>query len=692
MSKSSKKSNTSTKKSNIVEFIPNDKFITQKELKKNKAAVFIDVTEFTSKHGMNKYFETLKNIWDFIFDDPYENKEKGAVIKCFAKDNKHTKYYYMKMNELLMNLIFWRPNIYFSIPINEEFLYNMRNFSKDLLNSTLNYICKKFIDILGSAKNNLSKAISFVIDDLVKLSESYSVVIGSTISLRDLMHFKNRNANFNKLINTKLDESKPFKEIELEMKEKTKELLKTINADKKNCLYPYLSSSRLKASQTAQLLVAVGTRPDMDKTVLPTIIKQGFLRGLSSPSEFYVEAVACRDALLTKLNSVPSSGYLSRRVNILCSGTDIDYSVEDCGTKHYLEIPIKDEFYLNAFVGKYMLDESSGKLVVINKDMKHLIGKTIKIRSHVSCKLSRNGTSDRVCKTCVGEANRQMYGTRLGALVTIKFINLISQKAISSKHMTGTNAVEITNESINKFFDIDGNTLYIKEEYEGKKSFYVVVPREEIEDILYEDIDFDKESINTTFPLKSFEIIDDELEYVVENEGISFSLTENIVTNLSKIYKEHSGNYNKILIPGSKISSSFPIFNMIVDSEEVSRYLRSIIKLLDSPITRSYTNYSKIVEDILDIVEQADMKVKSIHIETILHNMIRDIDDITRYPDFSKDDVKYTLLNISNAILQKDIYTSLIFEDLRNQFKDIKSFLKQDQDFFKIFFNISKYY
>ena len=74
--------------------------------------------------------------------------------------------------------------------------------------------------------------------------------------------------------------------------------------------------------------------------------------------------------------------------------------VSDCGTKHLIPYEIKTKKHLKKLNGKYYklsMDDYDYSLLNFNKD-KDLIGKTIYVRSAVTCALH----GDHVCPKCIG--------------------------------------------------------------------------------------------------------------------------------------------------------------------------------------------------------------------------------------------------------------------------------------------------
>ena len=79
-----------------------------------------------------------------------------------------------------------------------------------------------------------------------------------------------------------------------------------------------------------------------------------------------------------------------------------------------------------------------------------------------------------------------------------------------------------------------------------------------------------------------------------------------------------------------------------------------------------------------------------IHFESIAKSMIRDKTNKTRKPDWTKKDVEYQILKISDAIMNKDFYTAIEYQNLRNLFKTASIAKRAGTSLYDPFFRVSK--
>ena len=663
-----KKTNETPTKSNVV--------VTQDG---HRLVMLIDTADLIKKDGLN-YFSTYEGAMAYFFDNPYERKYNSVLIKYDKSE------IIMTIPQLLLHLIFWRANVIFQIKITEDHIYrDLSNPSSKTFSNIIEKITQMLVESEEAVTPQICECIASIKENLSVLAQNYSSIQCNTISLYDIIQFKNRNKDFNRLINTKLSKDKTIKETEMIMSECQKQLMDTINTDKMNCLYPYSKSGRVKSAQLTQLLCCVGTRPDIDKTILPWPVERGYIHGLQNAAEYFSETITARDAMMTKNDSLPRSGLLSREITRLTSNIYINYDIEDCGNDYYLNYLVENEDYLRMVKGKFYFDEDSGKEKEITMRDKHLIGKVIKLRTLITCRCK-----DGVCKKCVGTVNIRLRGTRLGTLPSIKSINPLSQKALSAKHFLGTKSIAITNEALDKYCYSDGMDFFIKSEFINKKQLYIVVNSDDIEDLIYSSVDIEDDSIDTTVPLEYVAIRDNGVDHVIENEGMRISLSDAIIQNKNIFIEDKDSDY--VLIPISKIDCDQPVFSAILDTEEISKYLNSLLSTIDRLSISKYETFDQLMDDMNHIIYTSGFVNNIIHSECIIRSMIRDAYDDRKLPDFSNHDVKYKLLKVSSAIEKKDMYTALSYQGLRRLFKTLSIRQRYGTSLYDPFFRIGDLY
>jgi len=646
-----------------------------------KIVMEIDTKDLLKENGAN-YYALYTGANAYFFDNPAERIHNCVLIKCGSD------YYILTIPMLILDLIFWRANVIFNMPItaNEMYSYAPEHLNKNTFNNIIEHVTQMLVDSQDRVTPEISKCLADIKDRLSRFSQNFSSVKCNTISIWSILQFRRRNKEFNELFNTTLDPTKTIKETENIVKACEKRLTKVIAEDDFNCFKPYVMSGRLKNAQLAKVVCTVGTRPDIDKTIIPRPITKGYIHGLQNASEYYMETITARDAMMTKNDNLPRSGFLSRKINRLTSDIDINYSVNDCGNTRYLDYFVENADYLDMIDGKYMLDEKTGKLHVVSyaKD-KALIGQTIKLRTFITCNCKVG-----VCKTCVGTVAKRLKGTRLGTLPPIKCINPMSQKALSAKHDLGTKSIEITNEALSKYFHSDGMDFFLKPEYASQRELYLVIQSDSVEDLVNSNVDTSDDEVDTVIALDYIAVRDHGIDYEIENEGMRIALSDEILAN-KKLFIEDEENTDNILIPLNKLETTEdPLFYAILDTEEISKYLNQLIGTIDRNTVNRYTTYEELVSAMIRIIYESGFVDNIIHFESIAKSMIRDKNNKTRKPDWSQKEVEYQILKISDAIMNKDLYTAIEYQNLRNLFKTASIAKRLGTSLYDPFFRVSK--
>lgn len=646
------------------------------------------------------YYIEIQKIFNFIFDHP---EEKDTRLWVRSSDGIHATS--MTLAEALVHLYLWEPNVVFNLPISVKDFYDLSPMTKGKFNYLMNNILERFITD-GIHIEKITQAVANIRQNLSQISDFFSSVILCSFDLFDIMAFESRNPSFRRLINTKLDDSyQSIKQMEDLLNDSKRIIEKTIMDDAQNTLYPYISAGVLNATQVVQMFVAVGPRADINKKILAKPISESYLKGIRDPMEFFIESVATLNSMIIKKKYVPEAGYLSRKINLLCLNTDIDYTIKDCGSQHYIEFFVETKKHLELIIGKYILG-STGKLKVVHKDDYTLIGKVISMRSHTTCITGH--LTGQICETCVGQKAMILEGTRLGTLASIKVVNPLSQLAMSAKHQTSTKSEEIDDDIINMFFNSSSSRLYLNSGIDTS-AMEIYLPMVSVEDAMVcmnekKGFDDDGAEENLSASINEFYIKYKEEFYPISTLGkmFSFTITEEFIahiissisggkrsaqdidiSSLNNDDEESSAiDIELIKVNAGDFDTNMPLFNSIILTEEVSVYLKTISGIINSTNTRKFTSVSAMISSICEIVIKSGIGITSnmVHIETIVRSLMRAKDSKIKRPNFSKDSPshEYSFVMLNESIIKQNIFTGIAFEALKRQFVDIDMFQKTE--------------
>lgn len=641
--------------------------------------------------NQNQYEYFVDSIWETILND-FRIKNKpvivylnGRIVRIFT------------IAEIYILSVLLKPNIVYKKPIEIEDICTTPNLTSNQLHDLIEQILQRFKIFFDDKKidyEELANIAADIVEKMTKLSILYSWLAPTSFSLYDIIQFAKRNHTFNQLINMRVSDDMSVKEIEDLIPVVEKQLIDVILQDKKNCLYQYVVTDTVSHSQFRQMFTFVGPRIDVDKIILPYPIKGNFLNGLQDIVEEYAEAVVARNALIDKDKHIKTAGYESRKIDLNCLDTMIDSKVKDCKTKHYLTIFVETEADLKRLKFKYQI-MPDGKLREINPDKdKHLIGTSINIRSHVVCALKNK----KVCQTCFGSNAPILKGIRIGAFPSTQIQNVMSNKTISSKHYLDTNSAVANSKTLNRFFQISRDRLFLKTDMDYSR-VKLVIDKLYYENLLENINNSDEEDYDAT-PLENIyieeSIIDKKTGEIVSTKHYFDDLV-NIYLYLSNEILDEKGAIKNtptsetVEIHFNKIDLITPIIDLRMRSEDIVYQVGRFIDLIDSKYTSTYTDPNLFMKDLLEIMREVKISTHIQHLETLMYNSIKDANDLSHRPDFSKKDINVQFLSVKESIMLKDVYTSISFEKYNNQLKNINFFKRgSETGVFHSFFRTTK--
>ena len=119
-----------------------------------------------------------------------------------------------------------------------------------------------------------------------------------------------------------------------------------------------------------------------------------------------------RKASIINFSQVKVSGYLTRKLSLLCMNTILDTECEDCGSTNYVHVLIDNKKTLGRLNGRSVIYK--GKEFIIDKRNQKWIGKEVDLRSPITC-CNPNG---KICKKCYGHLSKINTSIHCGILGT----------------------------------------------------------------------------------------------------------------------------------------------------------------------------------------------------------------------------------------------------------------------------------
>lgn len=649
---------------------------------------------FTNQHDYNIFCEFISN---YILDDYSRANEN---VKVYDENEEMVE---ITIFQFLINLYFLEFNFIYKVPITREWMIDV---DKEFLASYHSYIenelgQKRICPIIKKKHLNgeevLSTILSNITERMTKLTDLLAPISAPTLNLFDISEFCHRDTRFNELLNTTLDDSKSYEQLEKELVEDGKKLKNIILSDNKSCLVPFLESGCLNDQQLTQMFVAVGPRMSSSNVVMSHIMKRSYLNGLQNVGDLIAESEIASKALIYKKKFVGVSGYMSRETNLSGMNLKIDFKMQDCGTQHYINYNIKSENHLKMIIGKNII-LPNGKLKEVTKDDTDLIGTTVKLRSMCCC---AHPSQNHVCKTCYGNPKDFKSGYMIGGATSTEIENPLSNAVMAVKHHTGTKTKEFDDKELLKLFINDENHLVLKH-LDNADKISILFNKEYIEDIIDriendqefdDDIDDDEdgEDIETSSVVSKMltdlsivtktydEYTNEETEevYEVKLDGTFLTLADDmlILNNAKKI--ELPIDSDTAVLHLNDIKPGTTIFNIKYITADTSRYLKELKNIIERAKPLWYTNLDDPINDFADLITESGLKDKEmVYLEPIIYALTRRPDNIMIHPDFSRKEVPIIVINLKTSIFKGDLYSALIYQEITKLFKDRDSFFK----------------
>lgn len=657
-----------------------------------------NLPKIQSKKDLEEYFPNIEIICTYDtyekFDDFYY-KIYYAICACF--ENKDCQQFRMKFKfyhhddeiyelslpKMILNLNVWRPlielnNIQKFYHKNIEVL-NSSFISSSMMSKTVRVNLEiKVLQILndyGISFERTSELIKILIERYQELSIEFatikqaSIITLENIFLNDYIH----NKKVNELNNLKIPEDMQTSDVEELLREKMKILVNELGETKNPIWYISKAGKAIKDKQLQELFISYGQVPDVTGNVIPYTMKgNGLSTGYTDVPTYYVAATGARLSAIMNKEYMGKAGYLSRNLVLMSRTLTLSNKLYDCGTKHLLKVFVTDHSFLKRLENKWFCEHLGDPLKLIHyDDHKYLIGKTIYIRSLITC-----AGGDEVCHVCYGQdSHLVMNMPGMGIFNTEVYSSFVSQNILSTKHLLFTNANTIEfNDIFQRYFKFISGDVYIKDEadlnIDNLNDYLIRIPEENV------------------VPVNEFDMIE------CNTFGNNINSPLYIYIKSQKSYQEIViGNYKSMFID----SNSMKFFNIVTDKRQQRTFyemsLDTLVKELDGRLlsiniknngltdnlyaimdivnknASKYEDYHSLAQGMFELITKANIPARHVQVEVILNRLIRDPNNIYERPDFKKFELpEYKILTLNQALLKSKAPTvSLSFQEIKRQ-------------------------
>jgi hypothetical protein len=397
---------------------------------------------------------------------------------------------------------------------------------------------------------------------------------------------------------------------------------------------------------------------------MPHVPNTNFLHGMQEVMDFYTLSQVTRKILIMTHKSVSNSGYLARKLGLLLIDTALDFKNKDCGTNHYLEVEVDSDKTLKRLRHRWYRLNEKQKYRVCNGNEEELIGKTIQVRSPITC-AGKNG----ICKKCYGKMWKINKKFHIGILASLYLSSVLTQRLLSAKHLIKTKAPEyVWDDDILENFNIEKSTVSVAPDAPAN--------------IFIKDEDFIEDEDTGMFYTDKLYFIKGKHDPVPVELPESFWISGDLMEDLN----------NCRVTDGYEIKlKDYPdqvIFEILVKNEEMTSSLNKIKKIIDNKDHLGYDgSFDELYRAIIDILNKNGINIDSVHIELIVRELLVDAEDNSHRPDFSEDNPMIKILRLSDVIFKRETLSpALSFEHTDKQLNDPLTFKKNKKSNMDVFY------
>lgn len=604
-------------------------------------SIDIDTSIFT-KENYNDHFYSILNIMRDGIEQPDVQQLK---IHVHLADGNNITF---TLVDYWFNLIFWTMPIYIGEPITASYLIDTRSFTKKTIKNFFNKLIKKFrTSIEFMTLNN-------IIDDTIyklKYIDEFSMYLANTVNFIDTLDLMKEYPDFNESIHADLSTVpiQDVKNVGMNYAHTQIDYIKSTD----HCLRDsFISQEAISPKQFKEVAVNIGTKPDGHGGVFPYIVNNSFINGgVSNPESYVIDSSVGRTAQILQKMNVGTSGAFARLLEInnldTFFNTDPNFS---CNTKNFIEVYIKDASWLSMYDQRYYKFDPDGPDYLLDKDTdSHLIGQTLYFRSPITCASYARGEG--ICRKCYGNLYFINRDINPGKIAAELLSSIYTQMLLSAKHLLESSVVEMVwNENFDNFFEINLNMISLQEDIDVSGMYMILDSNKFSNDEEDDEEEVDSAGLDYSEYTQSFDIVypDGTVENFHTSNEDNIYLTEDLNRLLkSKKVDEEDGVYT---IPMEALKSIPVIFTIKIQNKELQRTLERSKQIIGREKDTSTFTKDEIVKEFITANTEGNIHLQAIHLETIISNQVRDVDNILECPHWEIKDVPYKILTLGSAL------------------------------------------
>lgn len=645
-------------------------------------------TDDINRNTWNDYFNALHNI---LLDGVETDLIQHSKITIDFGGRISVRLTCM---DLWINLIMWRLLIYTDQKIQPKHLLFPQYVTKKEIKEFIDDFCIE-VNKRHIPNTVLNGIISDCLTEISKI-DSFAFYLANTFNLEDFVSLMNQSPEFYQLMHPNLD-NVPLEDVKSIGNKNADRMIEIMNQQKiynpygkpyEHCLaIPLAIGEGVNAKQFREFAVVEGTKPNNEGGIFPHAIKTSFITGgISDPYDYYMDANASRIAQILQKENVGTSGRFARLLGLNNIDTNLHPDPNfDCHTQNYIELEVSNKKVLKMVNARWYRMTPNGVEHLINADKDtHLIGKTILLRSPITCASAAKGQG--ICFKCYGELAYVNRDINPGRYASEKLSAELTQRLLSAKHLLETVIKKINwNAAFSDFMEVNSNCITLNHEIPTKGFFMLIDP----EDIDSENDDMensDEEDVYNEYIKRFYIKTPAGEEIAIFSETDDKLYISNTLNGL--IRKEAVKDTGRLAIPFLKLQNE-PLFFIILHNNDLMKALDDVKDCIDkNDITKAKDmTKDKLINRFINTIIISNLSIQAVHLEVILMNQIRSFDDVLEKPNWEFLGEQYQILTMKQALEKNpSVIISLLNEKLEKTFYSPLTYRKNAPSFVDLFF------
>ena len=651
------------------------------------------VSSITKENWRVHYDSILNILKDGIYTDRVQSYMINVDFGDFDVDLSIVDYWF--------NLIMWSMLILTDIPVRPKHIF----FNEDIKAAHIkDYIDEFFISENRSKYDN--RRLNNIIADVLQCFHDVDIFSGylcNTLNLEDTAALMMYDPEYYDCLH-KSFASYPMEDVkDIGMKYARKSVESIKNSKQflghDHCLADALRTEEgINIKQYREFSINIGTKPDGHGGIFPAIVDKSFINGgVTEPIEYFIESSTGRIAQIIKFNNTSSSGTFARILGI----NNMDSSLYpdpnyDCHTNNYVQVQVKSDKFLKHLSLMWYREYPNGieRCIDYKKD-KHLIGKTIYLRSPITCASAAQGHG--VCYKCYGNLAYSVYnvhehiGMNIGRIAAEIITSKLTQMQLSTKHLLEAMITKITwCDEFHNFFDIEGNIIQTTSDIDYRDLKILIDPDSiDVESDNVADVGDDDElaaAMTYNEYITSFDVLrvsTGEVYHIHNDRSEHLFITAELN---SIIRKKGEPEDDKVAISFNEIKD-IPIFVMVLQNNEITKTLNQLKALYNKADNVKGKTLSQLFQEILDTNIEGNLGISAIHYAILLMNQIKDGDNIFSLPNWYLQHPSYQILSLNEALnFNPSVTISLSYQKITKIFYSPLTYKKHGVSFMDLFF------